>query len=101
MEAIAYIKDSLNQNYPILVHCDSGVTLAPTIIVAYLIKERGMTLKTAVKHLKETVGYKCCAFTRQIVNELILFQTKVRQIKEGAGRIQGKKNESKMNKKLD
>lgn len=54
--------------------------MAPTIAVAYLIKERGMTLKTATKYLKETVGYKCCAFTRQIVNELILFQSKVRQI---------------------
>jgi len=80
MEAIAYIKDSMDQSNPILVHCDSGVTLAPTIAVAYLIKERGMTLKTATKYLKETVGYKCCAFTRQIVNELILFQSKVRQI---------------------
>ena len=39
IESISYIKSSLQRNEAILVQCDTGISIAPTIVIAYLIKE--------------------------------------------------------------
>ena len=44
LPCIEFINLSVKKNQGILVHCDSGICLSPTIVLAYLIKEKGMTL---------------------------------------------------------
>ena len=36
----------------VLVHCDSGISLSPTIILAFLMKNKGINLSSAIKLLE-------------------------------------------------
>lgn len=52
--AIKTIGDALKSNKGrgrILVHCSAGVSRSPTIVVAYLMKHRNMSLRTALGHV--------------------------------------------------
>lgn len=52
--AVKTIEDALKSNKGrgrILVHCSAGVSRSPTIVVAYLMKHRNMSLRTALGHV--------------------------------------------------
>ena len=66
LPCIEFINMSIEKNQGILVHCDSGVCLAPAIILAYLIKEKGMTLLTAVNLLVHEKAYLNVAINTSI-----------------------------------
>ena len=40
------------RNEKVLVHCHIGVNRSPTVVLAYLMKYEGYTLKSAVEHVK-------------------------------------------------
>jgi atypical dual specificity phosphatase len=55
--AVKIIEDALKSNKGrgrILVHCSAGVSRSPTIVVAYLMKHRNMSLRTALGHVVRT-----------------------------------------------
>jgi len=54
--------------------------LGPTIVIAYLIKDRGMTLKHAMDFLITDRGYKGCVLSENIQIQLEMFQNKIREI---------------------
>ncbi|KAL9710445.1 hypothetical protein Ac2012v2_006745 [Leucoagaricus gongylophorus] len=52
--AINIINDALKSNKGrgrILIHCSAGASRSPTVVVGYLMKERGMSLKAALGHV--------------------------------------------------
>lgn len=52
--AIEVIDNALGSNKGrgrILVHCSAGVSRSPTVVVGYLMKKRGMSLKVALGHV--------------------------------------------------
>ena len=51
---IKFIKQCLIKGENILVVCESGMSLSCTIILAYLIKEKGMLLSSAMKFIVQT-----------------------------------------------
>ena len=60
MLPIRIVKESLKDIWKsksgqggILIHCQTGLTLSPSILIGYLIKERGMTMKSAYNLIVE------------------------------------------------
>ena len=51
VEAIMFVKDGL-QNGSILVHCNAGISRSSTIVIAYIMKERGESLQSALELVK-------------------------------------------------
>jgi len=49
---IETIKNLIELNKKIYLHCKNGHGRAPTLVAAYLIKEKGMTLEKAVEFIK-------------------------------------------------
>lgn len=47
-----FIEDALNDGGKVLVHCMAGVSRSPTIIIAYLVSKRGLTLEQATSLLR-------------------------------------------------
>jgi protein-tyrosine phosphatase len=66
LPCIEFINLSVGKSQSILVHCDSGVCLAPAVILAYLIKEKGMTLLNAVNLLVHEKAYLNVAINTSI-----------------------------------
>lgn len=50
--AIDFIDDALNKNGGVLVHCVFGISRSSTLICAYLIKKKGMTVSQAIEQVK-------------------------------------------------
>lgn len=73
LPCIDFIKKSIKNNQGVLVHCDTGVCLAPAVILAYLIKENGMTLKNAIGLLVSEKGYINIAINQCIWEQLLIF----------------------------
>lgn len=48
----AFIKAGLAKGGGVYIHCFVGVSRSPTIVAAYLIKERGMTAEETLDHLR-------------------------------------------------
>lgn len=51
-ECIDFIKDALDNGGAVLVHCFAGVSRSATIILAYLMQERGMSFLDAMSFVK-------------------------------------------------
>lgn len=51
--AIAFIDGALQQGNAVYVHCYVGVSRSPTIVAAYLIKQRQLTTEQALKYISE------------------------------------------------
>ena len=66
------IKERLDKNQKILVHCKAGVNRSPAFIIAYLIKYNNMNLDEAKKYLilLRKVKFKE-NFMKQIENHLL------------------------------
>ena len=62
-DAVAKIRESLNQNLNVLIHCYRGVQRSATIVTAYLMKYNDMTMQQAVAFVKEK---RPIAFTPEI-----------------------------------
>jgi hypothetical protein len=54
--------------------------LSPSIILAYLIKDRGMTLKSALGHLVNERNYQGIILPKSVMYQLELFQKKIREV---------------------
>ena len=48
ISCISFIKLRLAQGRGVLVHCDTGLSISPSIIIAYLAKEKGMNIPSAL-----------------------------------------------------
>jgi predicted protein tyrosine phosphatase len=51
-QAIDYILMAKGRNEAVLVHCRAGISRSVTIVVAYLMKEKGWDFTTALKYVK-------------------------------------------------
>jgi len=74
MPCITFINDclkSLNdediESEAVLIQCKTGICLSPSIILAYLIKEKGMTLKNAWDFLINKRCYRGCSLSQNIL----------------------------------
>ncbi|XP_064652921.1 dual specificity protein phosphatase 3-like isoform X2 [Lineus longissimus] len=52
-EAAEYIQGALDAGGKVLVHCIMGISRAPTLVIAYLMKRCGMTAQEAMKTVRE------------------------------------------------
>lgn len=46
-----FIDSNLNQGKQVLIHCASGASRSPTIVIAYLMRKYGLTFETALYHV--------------------------------------------------
>jgi protein-tyrosine phosphatase len=51
-QAIEFIDETLEGNGCCLVHCNAGISRSATIVLAYLMKKKGMTLNQAFTFLR-------------------------------------------------
>lgn len=52
-EAFEFIENAVSLNEIILVHCNQGISRAPTIVIAYLMKKNNIDLKTSHDYVKK------------------------------------------------
>jgi len=52
-EAHNFIEEGRAKNCKVLVHCEGGISRSPTIVIAYLMRYNGMTLKDALEHVSQ------------------------------------------------
>lgn len=52
-ECVKFIKDVVDNRGKVLVHCSYGVSRSASMVIAYLIKECGMTYNSAYKYVKQ------------------------------------------------
>jgi len=52
-KTMEFIKDNITKGKNVLVHCSGGISRSPCYVIAYLAKYSGMTLESAVDHVKE------------------------------------------------
>ena len=57
-----FINCQIKQNKSVLVHCKMGISRSATIITAYLMKTRNMTLKNALDYVTSKRNYVCPNF---------------------------------------
>jgi dual specificity phosphatase 12 len=50
---ISFISDGMQQHGTVLVHCEYGISRSATIVLAYIMKTRKLTLKEAIEHIKD------------------------------------------------
>jgi protein phosphatase slingshot len=51
-KAIDFIDESVKNRKGVLIHCVYGVSRSSTLVCAYLIKKHGMSVSSAIKHVK-------------------------------------------------
>jgi len=51
-ESVEFIKEAINSGGKVLVHCSYGVSRSVSMVIAYLIKEKGMTYQEAYELVK-------------------------------------------------
>lgn len=51
-QAHAFINEAKESGAAVLVHCEYGISRSATVVIAWLIKHHGMTLKEAFEHTK-------------------------------------------------
>ena len=49
--AVDMVYTALNNSHVVYVHCNAGRYRSPTVVVAYLIKYKGVTLEDAIAHV--------------------------------------------------
>eukprot|EP00759_Apiculatamorpha_spiralis_P016664 PhF_6_TR22759/c1_g1_i1/m.32448/K04459/DUSP, MKP; dual specificity MAP kinase phosphatase len=52
-EAIQFMNTAANSSGRVLVHCRKGISRSPSLVLAYLIKEKGMSYEEALQYVKE------------------------------------------------
>ena len=52
-EAVELIEESLKKNEAVLVHCAAGVNRSATVVIAYLMRSRKLTVAEALRELKK------------------------------------------------
>ena len=52
LEALKIIKEAIDKNNKVLVHCQMGISRAPTIVIAFLIKHKLMSFEDALSLVK-------------------------------------------------
>lgn len=52
-EAIEFIEEARNANAKVLVHCQAGISRSPTIVIAYLMKLKGLKFNDAYNRVRE------------------------------------------------
>ncbi|KAJ6529076.1 protein-tyrosine phosphatase-like protein [Mycena vulgaris] len=65
-----YIRDALGRGENMLVHCQQGVSHHPAVVIAYLIRERGM---------KDDAAYKLVRERRRCIRPNTGFETVLRE----------------------
>jgi len=51
-EALNFIHSELEQGHTVLVHCAAGISRSASVVIAYLMMTRGMTLAEAYQYVK-------------------------------------------------
>lgn len=50
-EGVDFIKTAITKEEPVLVHCNAGVSRSASFVIAYFIREEGMTFREALTHV--------------------------------------------------
>lgn len=56
---LSFIADAEKESEPVLVHCSLGVNRSPTVVIAYLMKALGWSLRRAFTHVKAVHPDSC------------------------------------------
>jgi protein-tyrosine phosphatase len=67
--AVAFIQEKMNLNDGnVFIHCAQGKSRSPSVVIAYLMKQRDMTLKEALSHVQKCrpVVYPNSGFMEQL-----------------------------------
>ena len=70
ISCISFIKLRLAQSRGVLVHCDTGLSISPSIIIAYLTKEKGMNIPSALQHIASQNPSKGCRPSKVCMKQL-------------------------------
>jgi hypothetical protein len=52
LPSIHFIENQITKGKGVLVTCDTNITVAPALMIGYLIKQKGMTFSSALAHIK-------------------------------------------------
>lgn len=55
--AVDFIRSHILQGHNVLVHCKAGASRSPTVIIAYLIKTKGLSVVDACRYVKFKANY--------------------------------------------
>lgn len=72
-QAFKFIDESLSKNQPILVHCQAGVSRSATIVIAYIMKTRRISMNDAISFV--TTKRNCIAPNIEFLGSLFEFET--------------------------
>ena len=75
LEAVDFISENLTETN-VLVHCQAGISRSASIIIAYLISERKLSLEKAVKKVRNVRPQICPS--DQFLIELFLWEKEVK-----------------------
>ena len=70
LPCLRFIKYQLAQGRGVLVHCDSGLSISPSIIIAYLAKEKGMNIPSALQLINQQSPTQCCRPSKSCMRQL-------------------------------
>jgi len=77
-EALSFIDDAQKSGGKILVHCQAGVSRSPTIVIAYLMHQRGMTLMDAFHYVR--ARRSIVAPNLSFMGQLLAFEQTLRKV---------------------
>ncbi|CAG9326136.1 unnamed protein product [Blepharisma stoltei] len=78
-EAIEFIDSAIDNKGSILVHCIMGQSRSTTIVIAYLMKKKGISAKKALAFLKQK--HRDTMPNAGFINQLSKYERKLREIR--------------------
>jgi protein-tyrosine phosphatase len=79
-EGVKFIKDTLDRNEKVLVHCKRGVSRSVTMVLAYLISEKNMSVTEAMLRVKSKrqIALPNSGFLKQLMHyKKTIIKTKI------------------------
>jgi protein-tyrosine phosphatase len=67
-EAVDFIKNGIDSEEAVLVHCNAGVSRSPSFVIAYFMKELSMSFDDALSYVqgKRSIVFPNQGFVRQL-----------------------------------